>query len=118
MRVAIDFDGTYSSNPAMWQSIVDILKANQVDVVCITARFPNVPLPPMPVPVYYTCGQMKWEFAQEKGIPVDIWIDDIPECIGGTGMEPGQVQQRRALVRQFFDQNFNAGPYPSLSNIP
>ena len=112
MRIAIDHDGTFTTNPSMWTAIINLLKANGFDVICITSRFPNVPIHGMPVPVYYTCGQQKWEFAHDKGIEVDIWIDDIPSCIGGPpGFEPGQAPIRREIVRKFIDASFNTGPY-------
>jgi hypothetical protein len=113
MRVAVDYDNTISAHPEAWFKVIEVLKSFGADVVCITSRFPNVPLPQLPIPVYYTCGQPKWEFANEKGIPVDIWVDDIPTCIGGPPMvgEPGQAPIRRQMMRQFIDANFNTGPY-------
>lgn len=114
MRVAIDYDGTFSANPGAWSAIIDILKSHGADVICITSRFPNAPIR-MPVPVYYTCGQPKWEFACERGISIDIWVDDMPSCIGGPPeIVPGQVKIRRELVKKFIDSNFNAGPYETL----
>lgn len=113
MRISFDYDGTFTTNPPVWTTIIDMLRANGFEVICITSRFPNVPITDMPVPVYYSCGQSKWEFAQERDLKVDIWIDDIPFCIGGPPLvgEPGQAQMRRGLVRQVIDANFNCGPY-------
>lgn len=119
MRIAIDFDNTYTLNPGAWKQCIVILQAAGADVICISSRFPNVPISGIPVPVYYSCGQLKWEFAYEHGIEVDIWIDDIPSCIGERpdrrGFEPGQAQIRRDLVKQIFDSNFNSGPYVDCS---
>ncbi len=115
MRVAIDHDNTISLNREAWFKVIEVLKSFGADVVCISSRFPNVPLPPLPVPTYYTCGQPKWEFAHERGIEIDIWIDDIPSCIGDhpdrRGMEPGQATIRRQMVKQVIDANFNVGPH-------
>lgn len=115
----MDYDGTFTANPQAWTRIIEILQAAGADVICITSRFPNVPITDMPVPVYYSCGQPKWEFAQERDLKVDIWIDDIPFCIGGPPAvgEPGQAPMRRALMRQVIDANFNCGPYaPSVTS--
>ena len=115
MRIAIDYDNTFTLAPAAWTEAIKSLCAGGFDVICISSRFPNVPIKGMAVPVYYSCGQLKWEFAYERGIDVDIWIDDIPSCIGERpdrrGFEPGQAQMRRDLIRQVFDANFNAGPH-------
>ena len=112
--VALDYDGTYTSDPQIWGQIVGLLKRAGFEVICISSRFPNVPIQDMPVPRYYTCGQQKWEFAQERGLKVDIWIDDIPSCIGGPVVgEPGQAPLRRQLVKQIIDANFNVGPHPA-----
>lgn len=115
MKVAIDFDNTFTANPNAWKKVIEILEASGATVICISSRFPNVPIWGIPVPIYYSCGQLKWEFAHERGIEVDIWIDDIPSCIGERpdrrGFEPGQAQMRRDIIRQVFDANFNSGPY-------
>lgn len=115
MKVAIDYDNTITTNPEAWLKVIDVLKEFGADVICISSRFPNVPIPKLPVATYYACGQPKWEFAFENGLEVDIWIDDIPSCIGDhperRGLEPGQAKIRRGLVKQIFDQNFHPGPY-------
>lgn len=116
MRVAIDYDNTFTLDPTGWREIIWMMQTKLVwDVVCISSRFPNVPITDMPVPVYYACGQPKWEFAHERGLEIDIWIDDIPSCIGDhperRGREPGQAAIRRHIVKQVIDANFNVGPH-------
>ena len=111
MIVAIDFDGTFSLNPPAWTEVINTLKMSGAEVICITSRFPNVPISGIPISVYYSCGQPKWEFANERGIAVDVWIDDMPSCIGGPPIEPGQAKIRRDLMRQVIDANFKVGPY-------
>lgn len=106
--VAIDHDGTYSLNPPAWNKCIDVLKAAGFDVLCITSRFPDCPLPPLPFPVHYACGESKWEFAHRKGIAVDIWIDDTPYQIGEHPERRGgdwpQRDQRRAIANGMIDQ--------------
>ncbi len=34
--------------------------------------------------LFYTGGKMKRRFVADKGIHVDVWIDDSPEFIGRT----------------------------------
>lgn len=106
--IALDHDGTYTTDPAAWTKCIEIWRAAGFEVICITSRFPNVPLPPLPIPVHYTCGQPKWEWAHEHGMQVDIWIDDWPSCIGEhperRGQEPPQAAQRRDIIKQIWPQ--------------
>lgn len=106
--IALDHDGTFTALPEQWTQAIEIFRAAGANVFCITSRFPNVPIVGFPGHVYYTCGQPKWEWAHENGIHVDIWIDDMPSCIGDhpdrRGQEPGQAVQRREIIRQVFSQ--------------
>jgi len=108
VNIAIDHDGTFSLLPEVWTKAIALFREAGANVFCITSRFPNVPITGMPVPVFYTCGQPKWEWAYENGVQVDIWIDDMPSCIGDhpelRGREPGQAAQRRAIIKQLFSQ--------------
>jgi hypothetical protein len=105
--VAIDHDGTYTTDPVAWTKCIDVLKAAGFEVICISSRFPNVPLPPLPVPVYYACGESKWEFAHRHGLAVDIWIDDCPMQIGEHPDRRGegwpQREQRNVIANQVID---------------
>src|SRR5277367_5812597 len=106
MLIALDNDGTFTAMPEVWTKFVEHARSTGAEVICISSRFPQVPISGFPGKVYYTCGQQKWEWADEHGIKVDIWIDDMPCCIGGPpGLEPGQAKQRRELIRQIFVQN-------------
>ena len=80
------------------------------EVICITARFPNIPIRTgMPCEIYYTCGQLKSEWAEDNGVNVDVWIDDTPACIGGSVLPP-QAKQRREIIKQLWDQlQFGSG---------
>lgn len=122
LRIALDFDGTFTTNPGMWLKVIKTFQDANVDVICITSRFPNVPVTGIPVPVYYACGQQKADFAHERGLEVDVWIDDMPSCIGGPQVEPGQAVLRRQLIRQVFDANFPPGPFlvpiGDIANVP
>jgi hypothetical protein len=108
MNIALDYDGTFAALPIAWKQVVEILRGHGASVFCITSRFPNVPIDGFPGDVFYTCGQQKWEWAYEHGIKVDIWIDDMPNCIGEhpefRGREPGQAPQRREIVKNIFSQ--------------
>jgi hypothetical protein len=64
--------------------MIDAFKASGHDVICITSRPRSVlAIPEIPVRVYYADCQPKLEFANENGLAVDVWVDDMPWCIGG-----------------------------------
>ena len=105
MNIALDYDRTFTLMPNEWTRVIEIFRSAGAEVFCITSRFPNVPITEFPGKVHYTCGQLKWEWAHEHGLNVDIWIDDMPACIGGPpGIEPGQAGIRRQIIKQVFDQ--------------
>lgn len=103
--ICIDHDDTYTTDPATWDKIIGLLRDAGHEVFCISLRFPNVPITSgIPCTVYYSCGQHKWDFAAERGMKVDIWIDDWPSIIGEhpdrRGLMPPQYYQRQDLLRQ------------------
>lgn len=85
--VSIDFDDTFSTNPIVWLRVVLLLKNSGFNVVCCTSRYENEYPEDLDIlinngiDVYYTGRKAKDEFLQEKGIKVDIWIDDNPFAI-------------------------------------
>lgn len=78
MIIALDYDGTYTADPKLWDRFVsDAVKCGH-KVICFTMRYKKEPLPPMPCDVIYTSRKAKKKFSEELGILVDIWIDDKP----------------------------------------
>lgn len=106
--ICIDYDDTFTTNPPVWTQIIELLRASGANVFCISLRFPNVPITGFPGTVYYACGQHKWEFAEQNGLFVDIWIDDWPAIIGDRsdrkGQLPPQYQQRQQLLNSVWPQ--------------
>lgn len=102
LNICVDYDATYTADREMWCRVFAVFAEAGAKFFCISSRFPNVPITDFPGEVYYACGQDKWEFAHERGIQVDIWIDDWPACIGEhperRGQEPPQKAQRRLLI--------------------
>jgi hypothetical protein len=104
--ISIDYDGTFTLDPEAWTKAIDIFRRAGFRVICITSRFPNVPIGPFPGEVFYACGAHKWDFAHENGIEVDVWVDDWPAQVGEhperRGHEWGQLTQRRQMISQIF----------------
>lgn len=86
MRIALDFDGTYTADPEFWSNFVHACKDNGDDVRIVTYRYPHQEAELLKwlvqiIPVHYTSHQPKRRFLAERGIEIDIWIDDMPELI-------------------------------------
>lgn len=77
MIIALDYDGTYTKDPAMWRKVIAIATEAGHRVVCVTSRWKEEAIE-MPCEVIYTGRLAKARVAADAGIDVDIWIDDNP----------------------------------------
>lgn len=75
MRIAIDYDGTYTADPILWSSFITTAQAMGHEVTCVTMRFPHEPIE-MPCDVFYTSRK-----AKASAFKADIWIDDSPHWL-------------------------------------
>lgn len=83
LAIALDFDGTYTADPELWQGFVLAAKQDGHEVTLVTVRYPTVgdgypdsAAERMGIPVVYTAGRQK-----RAAFDADIWIDDMPESI-------------------------------------
>ncbi|PRZ45397.1 hypothetical protein [Paraburkholderia fungorum] len=86
MNISLDFDGTYTEDPDRWNQFIDSFLAAGHTVQIITMRHQheaNRALKDLAkkIPVHYTSRQAKENYATEKGIHIDVWIDDNPRWI-------------------------------------
>lgn len=92
MKIAIDYDDTYTRDPALWDIFSTWAQERGHDVYCVTSRQPT-----MLQEIYDSLGQMipveniiacgyepKRQFTQNQDIMIDVWIDDNPEVIGSV----------------------------------
>jgi len=77
MLIALDYDGTYTRDPALWDGFVRSATASGHRVVCFTMRHLSEAIE-MPCDVVYTARKAKAKFAAQCGHHVDIWIDNDP----------------------------------------
>lgn len=102
MILALDYDGTYTKDPAMWLSAIQVFRAAGHEVFCCTMRTPEEVLSMDPalrslVMVVPTSREAKGPFVKALGIPVDIWIDDSPMLIlqnSGDGQAPSNSSSK------------------------
>lgn len=86
MNIALDFDDTYTRDPAMWDRFIADAKDRGHDIRIVTYRKRSMSDPALDwlslsIPVIYTEHEQKRLFTNKIGWMVDVWIDDSPEFI-------------------------------------
>ena len=83
LTIAIDYDGTYTADPEMWDRFIQDAQERGHRVLCVTSRYGDSTDPELiyGVVTVFTKMQAKRWFCNAGGVKVDIWIDDEPACI-------------------------------------
>jgi hypothetical protein len=80
MRIAIDYDGTYTADPAFWDKVIELAYQHGHDVTCVTMRNQILERIPnefdLPCSTVYTNRK-----AKAVAFKADIWIDDKPHWL-------------------------------------
>lgn len=87
MIISVDYDNTYTADPAMWDEAIKLFLSVGHTVICCTARpeiMGQVVLDSIGklVPIVFAGGEWKREACLKRGYKVNVWIDDMPEYIG------------------------------------
>lgn len=93
MKIALDYDGTYTEDPELWDGFVMLAHQLGHEVHIVTMRYPEETIRHQ-IPqthdhtrleqwatIHYTSRQAKRRFMQNIGLEFQVWIDDIPEFI-------------------------------------
>lgn len=90
MNIALDYDDTFTRDPALWTNFVDDAKCMGHDIRFVTFRsnaygginddilMDSIELD---ISILYTGGKRKRQYCYEQGFMVHVWIDDMPEII-------------------------------------
>lgn len=84
MNIALDYDGTFTEDPAMWDLFCRLAEMQGHDVYIVTMRYPQERITVAPVPmdkVWYTSRNAKAPFVEKYGLHIDVWIDDNPKSV-------------------------------------
>mgnify|MGYP001565116076 CR=1 FL=1 len=89
MNIAVDFDGTYDLEPKLWNQMMATFRIHGHKVYLVTARYPdevdnyilNALLSGRTDGIYYTSKKAKKQYMLDRGIEIDVWIDDKPKYI-------------------------------------
>jgi hypothetical protein len=89
MKIALDYDGTYTLDPEFWDLVIALAHSHKHDIRIVTMRKPEMKIeinwPPHTLDVIYTSNKQKREYCDEIGWHPAIWIDDSPEFIVRSG---------------------------------
>lgn len=88
LTIAIDFDNTFTAVPEIWQKFIHQVKKAKHRIIMVTARRNTqenceiindmLDLWDCQMPIVFTELGPKIKACEDRGIKVDIWIDDDP----------------------------------------
>lgn len=81
MRIALDYDGTITRDPTLWELFVLEARASGHEVRVVTSRHPEDAPEFAGCPIFATGMKPKGPFLLSLGWVPDVWIDDHPERI-------------------------------------
>ncbi len=87
MTIALDYDNTWTRDPATWGEIASLLRNAGHTIYGVTLRFPHEDEDMDEMyflqceRVFFTSNGEKDPYMQSQGIFIDVWIDDMPEMI-------------------------------------
>lgn len=87
-HIAIDWDETFTADPELWQAFIKLAEERGHRVYCVTCRRDTeenreiVRVESLPAYRHYFTGlsPKRW-FMEQRGIQIDIWVDDHPESV-------------------------------------
>lgn len=102
MNIGLDFDDTYTRDPAMWDMLIPLIQARGHKVYCVTGRTPeegrNVLVTLGKIigedHCYFTSRQSKKNYMFKMNICIDVWVDDNPLLINvgiDTELNDGKI---------------------------
>ncbi len=89
MNLSLDYDGTYTRDPIIWDAAIKVLRQAGHKVYVVTMRYDNeregtpvrLALALHADAIYFTGRKAKQKFMHDHGIRIDVWIDDQPGFI-------------------------------------
>jgi hypothetical protein len=85
MLIALDYDGTYTADPLLWDAFIAHarIRGHEVHVVTMRSASEPVRVGAHVDRVHYTDRKAKRPYMQARGLVVQVWVDDMPDFIVG-----------------------------------
>jgi hypothetical protein len=87
MIISLDYDDTFTKDPDAWLEVANTLRAAGHTIYGITMRYPEETVGMSKKyldacdKIFFTSRKAKWQYLTERGLDVDVWIDDSPHYI-------------------------------------
>ena len=89
MKIALDFDNTYTCDPEAWNTFIRYFVGRGHTVYCVTYRYPSESTGVLATigevighdKCFFTAHTAKHPYMIVHGILIDVWIDDMPQLI-------------------------------------
>lgn len=84
MIIALDYDGTFIRDPEAWTTAMTALKLAGHLILGVTMRYPaekvgmDTRYDDLCHHIHFTSRRGKKNYLTQRGIAVDVWIDDNP----------------------------------------
>ncbi len=104
LLVSLDYDNTYTADPKGMRALIRCLQSSGHKVIIVTMRSRELDWDAefsflksdYGIETFFADGQPKRKYMEDRGIYVDIWIDDSPEgIVNGSSHTPEELQQWR-----------------------
>ena len=88
LTISLDYDDTFTADPKLWCQFVSLAQYRGHKVICVSARYDTeenrrelTTSMPDGVDVILCDHKAKLEVVRERGVEIDIWLDDRPEAV-------------------------------------
>lgn len=84
MNISLDYDNTYTRDPETWIKVINTFQAAGHNVYVVTMRSKEEGKPVTEAlagradGVFFTNRKAKAKFMYDRGISIDVWLDDMP----------------------------------------
>lgn len=106
MNISLDYDNTYTRDPKAWDAFIDLMRGRGHYVYCVTMRSSSegtqvfYDLTGKVDNIFFTNRQAKKDYMFEQGIPIDVWVDDMPLfCVEDAADRPATQITPKSLFR-------------------
>lgn len=94
MIISLDYDHTFTEDPDGWLAFAKIMKSRGHEVLGVTMRHPaeasgmDSRYDEACTSLHFTGRKGKRAWLLEKGVEVDVWVDDTPEYLLADAWTP------------------------------
>ena len=82
MKIALDYDDTFSKYPEFWSKVSTLAEISGHDIRIVTARHHKLDKLNLDLPIIYCNGVAKaWWCHHYEDFDPDVWIDDKPKSV-------------------------------------